>query len=297
MIEGLIRIGLGLLRVVAWLPRPVVKVFGALLGEMTWLLAAPRRRIALANVAACFPTLSATEHRALARRHFRAFMTAFAECFVFWFAAPAKIRARCELRGLEHLEAAERSGRPVIVLAPHFVGLDAGGIRLQLERPLAGMYAHQKSAAFEAVMTRGRARFNSTRMLARNSGLRPLVKLMREGYVLHFSPDMDLGPREAVFVPFFGVPAATVVSLARLARLTRAQIVPLVTHMTPAGYVAQFFPAWSDYPGEDDVEAALRMNQFIEARVLEAPEQYLWTHKRFKTRPPGLSSLYGVDGR
>jgi KDO2-lipid IV(A) lauroyltransferase len=297
MTEMLIRVGLALLRAAALLPRPALKVFGALLGDITWLLAVPRRRVALANLSACFPDLPQTERRALVRRHFRAFMTAFAECFVFWFASPAKIRARCELRGLEHLEAAERTGRPLIILAPHFVGLDAGGMRLQLERRLVGMYAHQKSAAFEALMIRGRVRFNDSRMLARNVGLRPMVKFMRDGFGLHFSPDMDLGPREAVFVPFFGVPAATVVSLARLARITRAQVVPMVTRMTPSGYVAQIFPAWENYTDEDDVAASLRMNQFIEARVLEAPEQYLWTHKRFKTRPHGQSSLYADDGR
>lgn len=297
MTEALIRVGLVALRVLAWLPRPLLRAFGAVLGELAWWLAGPRRRIAQANLAACLPQLGRGDRTRLARAHFRAFMQAFVECFVFWFGSPARIRARCELRGLEHLEAAERSGHPVIILAPHFVGLDAGGMRLQLERRLVGMYAHQKSAAFEAVMMRGRLRFNGTQMLPRNEGLRPIVRFMREGFGLHFSPDMDLGAREAVFVPFFGVPAATVVSLSRLARITRAQVVPMVTRMTREGYVAQFYPAWLDYPDDDDTASALRMNRFIEDRVREAPEQYLWTHKRFKTRPEGMASLYADDGR
>ena len=296
LIEALIRPALVLMRGISQLPRSFIKVFGAALGELTWLVASPRRRVALANLQACFPQLSQRERTALARAHFRVFMTAFVECFFFWQASPARIRARCELLGLEHLEQAERSGRPVIVLAPHFVGLDAGGMRLQLERKLTGMYAHQKSAAFEALMTRGRARFNGAILFARNEGLRPVLKLMGQGYGLHFSPDMDLGAREAVFVPFFGVPAATVTSLARLARATRARVLPMVTRMTDSGYVAQLYPAWTDYPGDDDEAAALAMNRFIEACVRQAPEQYLWTHKRFKTRPPGAPGLYTGDG-
>jgi KDO2-lipid IV(A) lauroyltransferase len=180
----------------------------------------------------------------------------------------------------------------VIVLAPHFVGIDAGGIRLLLEHPrLASMYARQKSAVLNDAMTRGRSRFHGT-MLLRNEGLRPAVRWLRDGGAFYFLPDMDLGARDALFVPFFGVSAATVTSVARLARLTGAVVVPLVTRMTDRGYVGVFHPGWTDYP-VDDLDAATRqMNVFIEARVLDMPEQYLWTHRRFKTRPPGEASPY-----
>ena len=141
-------------------------------------------------------------------------------------------------------------------------------------------------------MTAGRSRFGGTRMLLRNDGMRPALRLIRQGVPFYFLPDMDLGPRDAVFVPFFGVPAATVTSLARLAKATGAVVIPLVTRMTDTGYVAQLYPAWEDYPGEDLEAATRRMNAFIEERVLEMPEQYLWTHKRFKTRPPGEPGGY-----
>jgi KDO2-lipid IV(A) lauroyltransferase len=182
----------------------------------------------------------------------------------------------------------------VIVLAPHFVGIDAGGIRLLLDHPrLASMYARQKSEVLDEAMTRGRVRFQGT-MLLRNDGLRPAVRWLRDGGAFYFLPDMDLGSRDAVFVPFFGVSAATVTSVARLAKLTGAAVVPLVTRLTDQGYEARFHEAWEGYPG-DDLEAATRaMNAFIEARVLEMPEQYLWTHRRFKTRPPGESSPYAA---
>jgi KDO2-lipid IV(A) lauroyltransferase len=156
----------------------------------------------------------------------------------------------------------------------------------------ASLYANQKSRVLTRVMTRGRSRFGGARMLLRNEGLRPAVRLIRQGVPFYFLPDMDLGPRDAIFVPFFGVPAATVVSVARLAQMTGAVVIPFVTRMTETGYVGQAYPPWTDFPGEDLAAATRRMNAFIEQRVLEMPEQYLWTHKRFKTRPPGEPRVY-----
>jgi len=154
------------------------------------------------------------------------------------------------------------------------------------------MYANQKSQVLTEAMTRGRSRLGGAKMLLRNDGLRPALRLIRQGVPFYFLPDMDLGPRDALFVPFFGVPAATVPSLARLAELTGAVVVPVVTRMTPRGYVAQIHPAWTNFPGDDPLAATRRMNTFIEQCVLQMPEQYLWSHKRFKTRPAGQADPY-----
>ena len=183
------------------------------------------------------------------------------------------------------------------MLAPHFVGIDAGGMRFQADWPGASMYANQKSRALTEAMTRGRTRFGHSHILLRNDGLRPALRLIRKGVPFYFLPDMDLGPRDAVFVPFFGVPAATVTSLARLAKMTGAVVIPFVTRMTDTGYVAQLYPAWEDFPGDDEVAATRRMNAFIEERVREMPEQYLWSHRRFKTRPAGMPDPYGSNRR
>ena len=154
------------------------------------------------------------------------------------------------------------------------------------------MFANQKSRVLTDAMTRGRTRFGHSHILLRNDGLRPAIRLIRKGVPFYFLPDMDLGPRDAIFVPFFGVPAATVTSVARLAQATGAVVIPFVTRMTPTGYVAQLYPAWEGFPGDDLVAATRRMNAFIEERVLEMPEQYLWSHRRFKTRPPGEPDPY-----
>ena len=292
MSEALIRAGLWALRLASLLPFTVLARLGDVAGLVAWALARPRRLIARTNLQLCFPDLSAGERARIERRHFRMFARSFLDRFILWHGSADRIRELCRLEAYHYLEAPLRAGRPVIVLAPHFVGIDAGGIRLMVERPGVGsMYARQKSAALNEVMTRGRSRFESTMML-RNDGLRPAVRLLQSGGVFYFLPDMDLGARDALFVPFFGVPAATVTSVARLARLTGAAVVPMVTQLGEAGYVSRFYPAWEDYPGAD-LEAATRaLNAFIEARVLEMPDQYLWTHRRFKTRPPGAPVLY-----
>ncbi|MFO1299192.1 MAG: lipid A biosynthesis acyltransferase [Burkholderiaceae bacterium] len=290
MSDSLVRLALLLMRAVSRLPYPVVRWLGEFAGSLAWVLAVPRRRVARVNLRLCFPHWSEAQRRAVARGHFRYFMRSFFDRFIFWYGAPERIRRLCRLEGVEHFEP--HRGRPVILLAPHFVGLDAGGIRLSLEAQCASMYAAQKSRALTEAMTRGRMRFNGGRLLLRTEGLRPAVKALREGLPFYFLPDMDLGARDAVFVPFFGVPAATVTSVARLARITGAVVVPLVTAMTDDGYVARFYPAWQDFPGDDLAAATRRMNAFIEERVLEMPAQYLWSHKRFKTRPPGEAKPY-----
>jgi KDO2-lipid IV(A) lauroyltransferase len=187
----------------------------------------------------------------------------------------------------------------VIILAPHFVGLDAGGIRFSMLMHAISMYSHQKNKVLDAAILQARSRFNKPILLSRQDGMRPAVRAMRRGLSFYYLPDMDFGARDAAFVPFFGVDAATITAPARLARITKARVVPCVTRMTKDGYEARWYPAWDDFPDADDdspatlARAARRMNAFIEERIAEMPEQYLWTHKRFKTRPGGEGKFYG----
>ena len=290
MTESLTRFGIWLLSQISRLPYPMVKGFGLALGNVAWVLAKPRRTIALTNLRLCFPELSEAQRERIAREHFRYFMRSFVERFIFWYAPPQRIRALASFEGYDIFEA--HRGEPLILLAPHFCGMDAGGTRLQVEAAVNSMYANQKSAALSEAMTRGRSRFNDSKMFLRNLGLRAPVRSIRDGVPFYFLPDMDLGPREAAFVPFFGVTAATVTSVERLARLTGAMVMPMVTTMTAAGYVVKFYPPWQADANATLESCAQAMNGFIEARVLEMPAQYLWTHKRFKTRPPGEPSLY-----
>ncbi len=278
------------LKLVARLPVTFIRAGSWPIALLVWAVAGGRRRVTLINLGLCFPQWSQAERRRVALRHFHAFVVSFFERFIFWFDSPDRIRSLCTIKGLEYVTALR--GKPVIVLAPHFVGLDAGGTRFQMEMRVDSMYAQQKNATLTRAMTEGRSRFHDSKMVLRNDGVRGAVRIIREGIPFYFLPDMDLGARDALFVPFFGIPAATVTSMARLAQITRAKVVPCVTTMVEGGYHVQFYPPWDGYPGDDLELATQRMNSFIEARVLEAPEQYLWSHKRFKTRPPGAPGFY-----
>jgi len=289
----LTRAGLWLLRLLAMLPRPFLQGLGRALGALSYRFGRHRRRVAQANLEACFP--EATDHwrDQVVRAHFRFYALAFLERFSFWFGSADHLRAKVQLNGWEHFLAQE--GRPIIILAPHFMGLDVGGLRLQLERRCATMYSRQSNPELDAWTLRGRGRFNDPVLISRGQGVSTAVRWMKRGLPLYFLPDMDFGARDAVFVPFFGQPAATVTSVVRLSRLLNAAVVPLVTRITNDGYEARFYPGWT-HPRDDEqetIEAGVRrMNEFIEDRIREAPEQYLWTHRRFKTRPPGMPSLY-----
>jgi KDO2-lipid IV(A) lauroyltransferase len=281
-----------LVRLVHGLPLALLAALGNAVGALAFALIPERRAVARINLARCFPALPAAERERLARAHFRAFCRAFIERGILWWSPRERIAKLVRVEGVEHLERVRSS--PVVVLAPHFVGLDMAFTRLSLDHDIAMLHARQKDPRFERLLRHGRARFGRARLYTRQDGVRASLAALREGALYYYLPDLDYGPKYAVFVPFFGVPAATVTGLSFVARETGARIVPCVTTMLPggAGYVARFYPAWEDFPGSDERRDARRLLAFIEERVREMPEQYYWLHKRFKTRPPGEARFY-----
>ena len=288
----MVRIGLAVLWLLHFLPLALLAPLGAALGMLFYAVAGERRRVVLTNLGLCFPQMSEPERRALARRHFRAFGRTVLEHGVLWWGSQARIQRLVRVEGLEHWQAVRE--RPVIWLVPHFVGLDMGGTRIITEWQGASMYSQQKNPLFNRVLLRGRTRFVKPVLFSRQDGIRPVVKTLRDGVPFYYLPDMDFGPRDSIFVPFFGVPAATVTGVSRLAQLGDAVVVPAITRQLPGGqgYVLRFYPAWQDFPTADVTADTRRMNAFIEERVREMPEQYYWLHKRFKTRPNGEPSPY-----
>jgi KDO2-lipid IV(A) lauroyltransferase len=214
---------------------------------------------------------------------------------LLWWSSKSRLQRLIRVEGLEHWQAV--AGRPVIWFAPHFVGLDMGGTRIITEWHGVSVYSHQKDAVFDRLLLSGRTRFVAPTLFSRQDGIRPVVRAIRQGIPFYYLPDMDFGERDSIFVSFFGVPAATITGLSRIAQLSGAVVVPAVTRQLPgaAGYVLRFYPAWPDFPGPDIAQDTRRMNAFIEERVREMPEQYYWVHKRFKTRPPGEPSVYGGE--
>ena len=282
-------LGVAILWLLHFLPIRWIAAFGSGLG---WLLYQfGRGRVTRTNLALCFPEKTPAERDAIGLRHFRMLGRNALELGIMAFGSEARVKALTDVEDLDNLT--RHSGRPVIILAPHFVGLNMGGVRVAWTIPeSASIYSRQKNPVLDWLFMRARSRFGNPLLVSRQEGLRAVVRVIKSGKAFYFLPDMDFGMRDAIFSPFFGVPAATVTALPRLARLTGALVVPVVTRQEGGRYIARFYPAWENYPG-DDLEADVRrMNAFIEERVREIPEQYFWAHKRFKTRPPGEPSPY-----
>jgi Kdo2-lipid IVA lauroyltransferase/acyltransferase len=284
------RVIFGLMWLAHFLPLGALRALGAAVGWAAFWLIPERRRVTRVNLERCFPAMDGAGRERLARAHFRAFCRAFLERGILWWSPRARVERLVRIEGLERLRALGRA--PAILLVPHFVGLDAGATRLSCEITAAGMYSRQKDARFGELLARGRSRFGDIRLISRQEGVRAIVAALREGRHFYYLPDQDYGPRGALFVPFFGVPAATMPGLARLAKLAGAPVLPCVTRMEPGGYVLRIEPPWENFPSGDLEADTRRVNAYIEQRVLEMPEQYHWMHKRFKTRPAGEAGFY-----
>jgi KDO2-lipid IV(A) lauroyltransferase len=287
------RLAIGLLWLLHFLPLGALAAFGNALACVLYWLIPERRRVTRINLEKCFPQMDPQARERLARAHFRAFARSFVEHAVLWWAPRGRIERLIRVEGLEHVRTLR--GTPVILFVPHFVGLDAGATRLTCELDMVGIYAQQKDRRFTELLLHGRGRFGNQRQVSRQEGVRAAIRAMvREGRPFYYLPDQDYGARDAQFVPFFGVPAATVPGLSRIARLAGAKVLPCVTRMLAggAGYVVRIEAPWQDFPTADPAADTLRMNRYIEQAALEMPEQYLWMHKRFKTRPAGEARFY-----
>ena len=290
------RFVIALMRTLGKLPYAAQVRIGNGLGWLLFQLVAPRRRIALRNLALCFPEWSEAQRLDVVRAHFKAYARTFLDRGILWFAPQARLEQLIKVEGAEHFEnnLPAVTGQPLVLLVPHFLGLDAGGMAVAMRTQVVSMYTRQPNPVLDAQLRAGRERFSGAELYSRDDGIRPVVRAMKRGLPFFVLPDMDLGPSDAVFVDFFGVKAATITVVPRLARMARARVVPMIATLAEdgSGYRVRFYPPFEDYPGEDDTIATQRMNDFIAERVRETPAQYYWVHKRFKTRPPGEASLY-----
>lgn len=282
---------LGMLRVTRHLPLSWLRALGALLGWLLYALVGRRRRIAEINLGLCFPQHDVATRRRMVRQHFVLFAQAWLDRGWLWEGSPELVRRRLRLRGAVH---ELQSTAPTLLFAPHFVGMDAGwiGLTAHVERRFCGLYARQRNPVMDQWMAEGRRRFGEPHIVAKSAGLKALVSALRAGEPLYLLPDMDYGPRDSIFVPFYGVTAATIPSLSRFARMGGARVLPILSRLTPEGYDVTVLPPWQDFPTEDVMADTARMNRLLQEWIDETPEQYYWVHKRFKTRPAGEASFY-----
>ena len=285
------RLGILLMLALAPLPLSWVRAFGWLLGWVLYVAVGQRRHVVQVNLDQCFPQWTRQQRAALVPRVFIRFAQAWLDRSWLWHGKPDLVRQRLNLTGA--LSEFDGDG-PVVIFAPHFVGMDAGwtAVTQQLQRRFTGIYTDQTDKVVDAWMLRGRQRFETARPFGRADGVRAIVSALRGGAPLYLLPDMNFGPEESIFVPFYGVPAATVPSLARFARLGGAKVVPVVAGMTATGYDVTVMPAWPDYPTGDVMADTALMNCRLQEYIDRMPDQYYWVHKRFKTRPEGLPQLY-----
>ncbi len=289
-----VRLVLTLVWLLHFLPMPVLAAAGRGFGSLLHLFGRSRRAIALRNVELCFPAMPAPERKALVREHFKMLGRSLLERGLLWHASPARLRRLVQVDG--DAGFVERSDRPVMWLGPHFVGLEMSGpaVQLNLQCTSIDVYQPQRSPAFDAALSKGRRRLGHVETYPRRVSIRVLIKRIREGCAFFNAPDQDFGPKDSAFVPFFGVPACTLLAPSRMSRLVGMVLQPMVVHVLPGGqgYRVSFHEPWSDWPTDDAEADTRRVNAFIEQEILKQPAQYLWVHKRFKTRPPGAPSLY-----
>lgn len=285
--------GLGVLWLLVQLPYPLLRRLGGLLGRMSKPFLKRRASIARRNLELCFPDMDRTRLEDTVNSNFTSLGMGLMETGMAWFWSDARVKRWFDVSGLQHLQQANRHGRGVMVIGIHFMSLELGGRAMGLCQPMMAMYRPHNNKVMELIQTWGRMRSNKA-MLDRKD-LRGMVHALKQGETVWFAPDQDYGPRGSIFAPFFAVPqAATTRGTYTLVRLAQPQLVPvvLIRKQDGRGYQLLIQPALSDYPQDDEMAATCYMNRIVEQEILRAPDQYLWLHRRFKTRPRGELSLY-----
>ena len=285
-------IGLGIMRLLTFLPLPVLAALGNTIGQATYYLFSSRRKISQQNLHACFPHWSEEKVARAAKQCFRFIGQSLFFSGVNWWASKQRLNRLVTIVNRHHYDEALAQGKNIILLAPHFCALEIAGLVLSQERPMISMYQHTKNRLVDDFVKRGRGRFDGV-LVERKEPLRNLIKLIRKGYPFYYLPDQDARDK-GVFAPFFGVQASTIPFLGKFAALSKAVVIPCSTKILPGGkgFEVRLGEALKDFPSGDEVADTTIMNQAIEKTVEPMPEQYFWVHKRFKTRPQGEPPFY-----
>lgn len=285
--------GLGVLFLLVQLPYRWLHRFGTFLGRHSMRFLQRRVTIARRNLELCFPEMGSAEREALILKNFESLGMGLLETGMAWFWSDKRVRRWFSVAGLENLQQSQLQQQGALMIGVHFMSLELGGRAMGLCQPMMAMYRPHNNKAMEFVQTWGRMRSNKA--MINRKDLRGMVQALKQGEAVWFAPDQDYGPSGSVFAPLFAVEhAATTNGTYMIARLAKTAIIPVVLLRKAdcAGYELLIQPALQDYPLCDPIAAAEYMNKVVETEILRAPEQYLWLHRRFKTRPEGMASLY-----
>ncbi len=287
------RVGIGVLRLFSLLPLPLIYLISIIVGEMVFVFHRSRRQVTIRNLRACFTDKSDRQIRRMARKHFIVLVCAILASGIAWWASKRRLERLTRFRNKQVYDTLLSRGRNIILLAPHFAALEYGGVRLSCERPLVSMYQINQNPLLNASIKAYRSRFGLVQFSSKEP-IRRMIRLIKEGKPFYYLPDQDPGRNKGVFVPFFQIPTATFPVLGKIAKLTDASVVPCMTRLLPwgRGYEVIFDQPLADFPLGDAEQDTMTMNRAIEALIEHAPEQYFWSHRRFKTRPPGDPDFY-----
>ncbi len=290
----LLWLGLGVLWLLVQLPYAWLLLLGRGLGRLMLLLARSRRHIVRRNLEICMPQLSAAQREALLRKNFESTGIAFFEMAMSWWWPKSRLRKLAHIEGLENLREVQARGQGAILMAVHFTTLEIGASLLGQVQTIDGMYREHGNRLFDYIQRHGRERHNPDATAVERDDVRGMLKVLRAGRAIWYAPDQDYGRKQSIFVPLFGVQAATVTATTKFARLGKARVVPFTQQRLAdgSGYRLVVHPPLEDFPGDSEESDCLRINRWVESVISANPEQYLWAHRRFKTRPPGEPKLY-----
>lgn len=284
-------LGLLLLRLLSSLPWPLVALLSDGLGAVAYKLFKSRRDIAEKNIAACFPQWPSEKVSATAKRSFQLSVQAMFFTGVAWWASEKRYKKLVEFDS-SALDQLMVSGKNVIVLTPHFVGLETAGVFMSIGRPFMTMYQYAKNKLIQHNVVTKRGRFGG-HLVERKEPLRKMLKLLRKGIPLYYLPDQDAG-RKGRFAPFFGVKASSFDMLGKMTTMSNAVVIPCTVEIKDKGKGVRItlHAALQDFPKGDDAKDTEMQNKVVEDMIRKMPEQYLWAHKRFKSRPDGEKPFY-----
>lgn len=282
---------IGMLRLIGLLPFPLIYAFSCAIGDILFVLVRSRARISLINLELCLPELSEKERKRMARHHFRLLVCSIFSIGSIWWASKARLRRLVKIEGIEHLNHARAQGKGIILLAPHFVALDSGGMALSMDQLVTSMYQTHKNPVFDSVSYTQRSRFGAD-LFDRKAPLTRLIRKIRGGLPFYYLPDQNAGEKHGIFAPFFGIQASTFPTLGKMAHAGHAVVIPFSNRITWRGIESTLSPPLTDFPVGDQYEDTARMNLEVEKMVRKLGPNYLWSHKRFKRRPAGEADLY-----
>ncbi len=285
-------LALSLLWCVAHSPYRVQMALGKWIGRLFYRVAGHRRRVAEVNVSLCFPELTPDQRARFVKAHFVSVGQGLIETAMSWWSTGKRLAPLLHIEGLEHLQGALATGHGAILLSAHFTSFELGGRLLARRVPFHVMYRRHENPLFEAIMKRSReARFEKA---IPREDIRAMLRSLKENKPVWFAPDQNYSAEHSAFVSFFNIPASTITSTSRLAKISGAPVVPFFTHRLPenAGYLLRLLPMLENFPSDDVQQDTQRLSTLLEAEIRRSPEQYLWVHRRFKTRPPGEAGVY-----